>query len=403
MVENTVSSLAVIAPEDATVSYLLSRVLSGSKICKAAELAAFLPQWLSDVKEKKPVSPDIPELLAHLLLPFGTPAILSQIERLQVPDSLTDRQRWMVKLIILMDNKAHERLLQKLESIPDQQISFEDLCDQENAQEDNTDDYLVVDPTRSLQFDYGMRDVMTRGDKDEMRKHTDVFYVTGSVAWTVRSPYWNVALATDGEGNRILSDDVLDKVLPKWRQILTGETIPTPKYGVVDSFRSWLASEEKKATDLGKSWPNRHVNAVYSVSKPKFVSPRTPEPYSRLRSMHASHLSPLGSTPNVTDSEQTELLREILTEIKELKNIISQDIERKQQVEVTEDQMQEYWQQAYPPIPQEMQPNYFVPQQGSFDGAQYPFPQPESDWQRWNPQYQDPTSMSGPGTDSTRL
>lgn len=135
MVENTVSSLAVIAPEDATVSYLLSRVLSGSKICKAAELAAFLPQWLSDVKEKKPVSPDIPELLAHLLLPFGTPAILSQIERLQVPDSLTNRQRWMVKLIILMDNKAHERLLQKLESIPDQQISFEDLCDQENGKD----------------------------------------------------------------------------------------------------------------------------------------------------------------------------------------------------------------------------------------------------------------------------
>jgi hypothetical protein len=59
-----------------------------------------------------------------------------------------------------------------------------------------------------------MRGVMTRGDKDAMRKHTDVFYVTGSVAWTVRSPYWNVALATDDEGNRILSDDVLDKVLP---------------------------------------------------------------------------------------------------------------------------------------------------------------------------------------------
>ncbi|KGO74734.1 hypothetical protein PITC_083430 [Penicillium italicum] len=396
MVENTISPLAVPAPEDATVSCLLSRLLSGSKICKAAELATLLPHWLSDVEENKPISPGLPELLAHLLLPFGTTATLEHIERVHATDDLTATQRWLVKLRVLVDNNAHEKLLQKLESIPDQQISFEDLCEQEN--EDNTDDYLVVDPKRTLQFDYDMRDVMTRGDKDAMRKHTDVFYVTGSVAWTVRSPYWNVALATDDEGNRILSNDVLDKVLPKWRQILTGETIPTPKYGVVDSFRLWLASEEKKASDLGKPWPNPTANAVSSASKTKFVSPRTPEPYSRLRSVNAGRLSPLESTPNVTDSEQTELLREILTEIKELKNIISKDIERKQELEITEDQMQEYWQQEYPPIPQEMQPDYLVPQQGLFGGAQHHPPQLESDWQLWNSQYQDPTTMPGPGT-----
>ncbi|EKV06297.1 hypothetical protein Pdw03_3462 [Penicillium digitatum] len=402
MAESIISPQAVTAPEDAIVSHLLSRVLSGSKICKAAELAAFLPRWLSEIKENKPVSPDIPELLAHLLLPFGTSAILEHIERLQVPDSLTDRQKWMVKLLVLMDNKAHERLLQKLGSIPDQQISFEDLCEQENAQEDNTDDDLVIDPKRTLQFDYDMRGVMTRGDKDAMRKHTDVFYVTGSVAWTVRSPYWNVALATDDEGNRILSDDVLDKVLPKWRQILTGETIPTPKYGVVDSFRSWLVREEKKASDLGKPWPNPPVHAVSSASNSKFIGPKTPEPYSRLRSVNAIRLSPLESTPNVTDSEQTELLREILTEIRELKNMISQNFQRKQELEIAERQTHEYWQQGYPPIPQGMQANYLVPQQGPFDVAQHHSLQLESDWQRWNSQYQDPTTMPGPGTDSSR-
>ncbi|KAJ5959651.1 uncharacterized protein N7479_006801 [Penicillium vulpinum] len=394
MVGNTTFPPAITAGEDAIVSDLLSRVLSGGKICKATELATCLPRWFSHVKENKPTSPDIPELLARLLFPFGTPAILEHIERLKIPNSLTDRQSWMVKLRVLMDNKAHERLLQKLESLPDQQVLFTALCEQDK---DGMDEYLVVDSKRTLQFDYDMRDVMTRGDKEAMRKHTDVFYMTGSVAWTVRSPYWNVALATDDEGNRLLSDDVLDNVLPKWRQILTGETIPTPKYGVVDSFRAWLASEEKKASDLGKDWPTTPVKTASSAKKFKFV---TPEPYSRLRPMNMSRLSPFESTPNVTDSEQTGLLREILAEVKELKNIISQTLESKQELKSTEGPMHGTWPQSYPSIPQGIQPTYFAPQQDQFISAQYDPSLFEPDLQPWDSQYQDWTTMLGPGTGS---
>ncbi|KAJ5399721.1 hypothetical protein N7465_010210 [Penicillium sp. CMV-2018d] len=418
MVGNTTSPPAVTTAKNTTISYLLFRVLSGNKICKATELAACLPQWLGDVEKNNPIPPDIPELLAHILLPFGTSSILKHIGNLPVPDSLTGSQRWMIKLRILMDNKAHERLLQKLESMGDQEVSFQDLCDseQENAQEDSMDDYLVVDPNRTLQFDHDMRDVMTRGDKEAMKKHPDVFYVTGYVAWTVRSPYWNVALATDDQGNRLLSDDVLDRVLPKWRQILTGETIPTQKYGVVDSFRSWLASEEKKASYLGKPWPNTPIKnaSSASASEPKFASPRTPEPYSRLRSTTASHISPLESTPDVTDSEQTKMLREILAEVKELRNMIGQLIERNEALEFTENQMYGSWDQGYPPIPQAMQPTYPVPQESPFvdaqyydpaleQGWQYYDPALEQDWQHWNPQYydQDATTMMDPGYGST--
>jgi hypothetical protein len=271
------------------------------------------------------------------------------------------------------------------------------------AQEDSVNDYLVVDPKRTLQFDYDMRDVMTRGDKDAMKRHADVFYITGYVAWTVRSPYWNIALATDDEGNRFLSDEVLDKVLPKWRQILTGETIPTPKYGVVDSFRSWLASEEKKANNLGKPWPKAPLNTSSSASKPKFVSPKTPEPYSRIRTVDVGRMSPLESSPNVTDGEQTGLLREILNEVKDLKSMMNHVIERQQQqFEITQNQMHEHWQQSYPPIPQGMQPSYFVPQQGPFVDPQYQYPVAEPDWQFWDPQNQSPTPMPGPGPSSAR-
>ncbi|OQE46831.1 hypothetical protein PENCOP_c001G01256 [Penicillium coprophilum] len=383
---NIKSPPAINAGEDATVSYLLSRVLSGGKICRATELAACLPRWFSYVKENKPIASGSPELLCRLLLPFGTPVILEHIESLQPSDSLTNRQRWMVKLRVLMDNKADERLLQKLESLQDQELSLETLCEQENG--DGTDNYLVADPKRTLQFDYDMRDVMIRGDKSAMRKNQDVFYVTGSVAWTVRSPYWNVALATDDDGNRYLSDDVLDEVLPKWRQILTGETVPTAKYGVVDSFRLWLASEEKKASDLGKIWPSTPVNTASSAPRRKFI---TPEPYSRYHAFNTTRFPPFDSTPKTTGSEQTELLRAILTEVKELKTIVGQILESKQDLETTENQMHGSLPQSYPPIPPAMQPNYFMPQ-NQLVGPQY---QLESDLQQsWNSQYQGP----GPGS-----
>ncbi|KAF7519923.1 hypothetical protein PCG10_009691 [Penicillium crustosum] len=418
MAGNTPPPPAVTAAENTTtekttISYLLFRVLSGNKICKATELAACLPQWLSDIEDNNPIPPEIPELLTHLLLPFGTSSTLEDIEKLSGTHSLVGSQKWMMKLRVLMENKAHKKLLQKLESMGDQEVSFEDLCDQENAQENSMDDYLVVGPKWTLQFDHDMRDVMTRGDKNAMKKHPDVFYLTGWVSWTVRSPYWNVALATDDQGNRLLSDEVLDRVLPKWRQILTGETIPTPKYGVVDSFRSWLAREEKKASDLGKPWPNTPIKNVPSISEPKFESPRTPEPYyrppdSRLRSTNASRLSPLESTPDVTDvtdSEQIEMLREILAEVKELRRMIGQIIERNEALEFAENQMYGSWHQGYPPIPQAMQPNYYVPPDDPFVSAQYYDPALEQDWQHWNSQYydQDPTTMPDPGAGSAHL
>ncbi|KOS46461.1 hypothetical protein ACN38_g2665 [Penicillium nordicum] len=403
MVGNTTSPAVDSAEidENGRITYLLFRVLSGHKTCEATTLATCLPQWLGDIEEHNPVHPDIPELLTHLLIPFGTTSIPKDVEKLSVPESLDGSQKWMMKLRILMDNKAHERLLQKFGAMEGKGGSFEDLSEQENAQEDSIDDHFVVDPKRTVQFDRDIRDVMTRGDKDAMKRYPDVFYVTGYVAWTVRSPYWNVALATNDHGNRLLSDDVLDRVLPKWRQILTGETIPTPKYGVVDSFRSWLASEEKKASDLGKPWPNTPIKNVSSASGPKLVSPRTPEPYSRLRSTNAIRLSSLESTSDVTDSEQTEMLREILAEVRELRNMIRQIIERNDAIESTENQMYGSWQQGYPPIPQAMQPNHPVPQESPFVNAQYYDPEFEYDWQRWNYD-QDPTTMPGPEYGSAR-
>jgi hypothetical protein len=129
--DGNTTSPTITTTENATVSYLLSRVLSGDKICKASDLAALFPQWLNDFEENKPVSPGIPELLTHLLLPFGTTAMLERLE--EMGPSLADTEGWMVKLHALMANKAHERMLQKLESMADEEVSFEDLCGKKNG------------------------------------------------------------------------------------------------------------------------------------------------------------------------------------------------------------------------------------------------------------------------------
>lgn len=82
--------------------------------------------------------------------------------------------------------------------------------------------------------------------------------MTSIHAWTVRPPYWNIALANDTEGKRILSNEVLDNVLPRWRTILTGDTpVNRPRYGsLATSFATWLANEKRKVQGLGKPWPN---------------------------------------------------------------------------------------------------------------------------------------------------
>lgn len=135
MMGNTTSPPAVTAAENAQISYLLFRLLSGNKICKATELAACLPKWLGDVEDNNPIPPDIPELLAHLLLPFCTPSVLEHIANFSFPDSLTRSQKWMMKLRILMENKTDEKLLRQLKSMGDQEVAFQDLGDEENGKD----------------------------------------------------------------------------------------------------------------------------------------------------------------------------------------------------------------------------------------------------------------------------
>jgi hypothetical protein len=173
-----------------------------------------------------------------------------------------------------------------------------------------------------------MRDVMRLSDKEAMREHPDVFYVTGNIAWTVRAPYWHVALASDAEGNRFLSDDNLDRALPKWKLILNGERIPTQRYPMAAEFFSeWLAVERQKAYHFGKPWPRTSSAVVRTTSVSKTVTSdvKSSTFVSRLRSGGRARLSSF-EVEDPHEVEQTRLLREILTELKETKQLVEDAI-----------------------------------------------------------------------------
>lgn len=130
MVDTGKTTPTGITGDENTVGFMLSRVLSGGSIYRKTELASLFPRWISDLKENKLLSPRLPELLARVLRPFGTPNAHQCIEELEVPKSFPAAHQWMSEIQILIDDKADERFLQNLECLPDRVISFEELCQQ---------------------------------------------------------------------------------------------------------------------------------------------------------------------------------------------------------------------------------------------------------------------------------
>lgn len=128
MADLVTSLPTVVTGEENTVDYLLSRVLSEGPIYRKTELISYFPHWLEDVKENKPVSARVPELLARVLLSFGTSAAHKSIEDFKASRDFFTSQAWMVELRILINDKADERFLQNLNFLPDRVISFEELC-----------------------------------------------------------------------------------------------------------------------------------------------------------------------------------------------------------------------------------------------------------------------------------
>ncbi|KAJ5711052.1 hypothetical protein N7488_005208 [Penicillium malachiteum] len=110
--------------------------------------------------------------------------------------------------------------------------------------------------------DCEIREMMARNDATEKKTYPKIFNRSGGKGiGRVRPPYWPVALASDENGYRYLSDRVLDVILPKWRSIIDLDRITLRTYiikwdNLQSNLEAWRSSEKAKLRSQRiREWP----------------------------------------------------------------------------------------------------------------------------------------------------
>ncbi|KAJ5738550.1 hypothetical protein N7493_001705 [Penicillium malachiteum] len=110
--------------------------------------------------------------------------------------------------------------------------------------------------------DCEIREIMARNEAMEKKTYPKIFNRTGGRGiGRVRPPYWPVALASDENGYRYLSDRVLDAILPKWRSIIDLDRSILRSYfikwdNLQSNLEAWRSSEKAKLRSQRiREWP----------------------------------------------------------------------------------------------------------------------------------------------------
>jgi hypothetical protein len=84
-----------------------------------------------------------------------------------------------------------------------------------------------------------------------------MFYSGGHPAGQVLPIHWPVALATNDEGYRYLSDRRLNELIPDWKQLITGKVgFKNGRREWQEGWKIWRQIQEKKVRMLHNSWPS---------------------------------------------------------------------------------------------------------------------------------------------------
>ncbi|KAJ5690668.1 hypothetical protein N7462_005060 [Penicillium macrosclerotiorum] len=136
---------------------------------------------------------------------------------------------------------------------------------------------------RSNVPDAELRDVMRRNDPNEKRTYPAVFYTSGHSSMRVRPPYWRVALESDYQAVRYLSDELLDELIEHWRGYMNGRDLPTSYREEQKNWLQWCRFEREKYMQNGVPYPEG-----YAVLGP------VKEPMAPISESVASTLAPEG-------------------------------------------------------------------------------------------------------------
>lgn len=109
----------------------------------------------------------------------------------------------------------------------------------------------ILDPDQLL----GLIEALKTNDLQKKKSFPTVFYTGGHWAGRVRPQYFEFALMTDLKSVRYVSDEVLDKLIPEWREYMNGKSFPSNAKAHEASFRAWCIRERAQYEANGVPFP----------------------------------------------------------------------------------------------------------------------------------------------------
>ncbi|KAJ5813827.1 uncharacterized protein N7503_000577 [Penicillium pulvis] len=147
---------------------------------------------------------------------------------------------------------------------------------------------------------------MIKSNDSDWQKYPEIFHTTGNGSkGTLKVQFYPVALATNPDGVRYLSDALLNKVLPPWKAYLTQRRQLNPRHNIWKSgWSDWLIKEKDKLKGLNLSWPSKHASdIIQSMGNPKTPTERLKAPDSTQNDAQKKNANGRGSKRAYPDED----------------------------------------------------------------------------------------------------
>lgn len=147
---------------------------------------------------------------------------------------------------------------------------------------------------------------MIKSNDPDWQNYPEIFHTIGNGSkGKLKVQFYPVALATNQDGVRYLSDALLNKVLPSWKAYLNQRTQFNPRHDMWRSgWSDWLTKEKDKLRGLNLSWPSKHASdIIQNMGDPKAPTERLKVPDSAQNNAQKKNTNGRGSKRAYPDED----------------------------------------------------------------------------------------------------
>ncbi|KAJ5560157.1 hypothetical protein N7513_002556 [Penicillium frequentans] len=147
---------------------------------------------------------------------------------------------------------------------------------------------------------------MIKSNDPDWQNYPEIFHTIGNGSkGTLKVQFYPVALATNQDGVRYLSDALLNKVLPPWKAYLNQRRQFNRRHNMWKSgWSDWLIKETDKLRGLNLSWPSKHASdIIQNMGNPKTPTERLKAPDSTQNNAKKKNTNGRGSKRAYPDED----------------------------------------------------------------------------------------------------